>query len=1011
MKSAKWLSVLLTLSVMTAGLFASGKTEVQPVRTAATAGLSDGAITALSLREKPIKYEYVIKTKYFDILYPAQSEITARILASCVDALYEKAASEFETDPWMHFPIIIQPSTQIFNAYYTPQPYNHIMLLDTPNTGATLAVEAETVVNTFYHELVHAVTTNIHKNSKNNRPNLLGDLYSMQFVLNSKLFFIEGATVSLESRGGEGRVNSGESMSMLIQAKLEDKFPGWRDISGPRDIYPSSTASYLFGGAFNAWLQNEYGMSRYADFWKECSTAHITGFTGIFKNVYGMSLDDAWELFSQTVPVPETEAEDKRTTLDEEARFASLAARPGAESGIVYTRDAGAVWYHSLSDPGAVKERKLFTCFGSPNQLSFSGDGRFLAVSGYMTGTDDAYSIRIFDMESGLFCGAEIPYSRNAVITEGADGRHYLFCIESAASYQFVSQYLLDDVLNAGSSVPEPLSRMELDVFDELYDTTPVSGGAACLRKTNGVWYLSVMSTEGTVTDWRFPENAVPSGLVSVESNSSEYTFYTAITSRSMNAGSETEPGALARLGVITVHQGEAALSYQKKAFSGGTHSPAVTRQGTVFSIARLYGKDTLCSFRFDETDMTAPVAMVCEVPVQSESGRSAANTPYSAEKYKPLSYMGRGLFIPVPGINTSPFNSPVTQGGLGFTWLTATPTGAVNFALSAGTTPSFDIDDPDGEVTFEPTELYASLFGETSRLSGGTFMWDVDGLISLDKDFAVEELCARFVFGGKLPLSDSGETLTLINGTSFYDWTNSAAVFRGDRNALRYGIIDNVSAEYSLTRKKGISSEALSGINLGARFYFQYLVLNSCTPDMKTSTSNHLVQKYDEKTYGGIGVFGGFRLARLLPLPFHSTLTYNLPLTVSASLFNTPRDLLQADASVTLFSVEIQKGVPYVPFYCNRFSVNAGWSFRNGTPSGYSFNPYSIFNCKDIMHDFNRYPSVHALTGGLNFVMAPDIGMLRNMNFNLGINGAYYLHNDASDKKYEISILGIWNF
>lgn len=1003
MRSAKQLFVFFALILLTVNIFASGKKDDQLPVTPATEGLSDGALEALLLRDKTVRYDNVIKTKYFDIIFPSQSEITARLLASRVDELYEKAAAEFETETWLHFPIVIKPETQVFNAYFTSSPYNHIMLLDTPNTSASLAVESETIINTFYHELVHAVTSNIHKDGKN-KASLFGDFYSIPFLLNSKLFFIEGATVSMESREGEGRVNSGEAMSPVVQAKLEGNFPDWRDISGARDIYPGQTASYIFGGAFNAWLQNEYGMSTYADFWKECSSLHLSGFTGIFKQVYGMRLDDAWELFSATVPVPETESEDKRSSLDEEARFASLALRSGKEKGIVYTRNSCSVRYIGLDDPGKREDDELFSCYGAPNQLSFSDDGLLLAVSGYMTGTDEAYSVRIFDMEGGSFCGAEIPYSRNAVITTGADGKQYVMCLESAASYTFVSTYLLDDVLNADSAVPAPLFRMELPVFDEIYDTAPVKGGAACLRKTDGVWYLSIAGTDGNLSSWRFPDNTVPIGLSSSEGTDSELTLYTAVSSKSMNAGSDTEPGALSRLAVIRINGDKAELSFQKKAFSGGTHYPAVSESGKVYSISKEYESDTVRCYALQNTEMTSSLEMAFEEPVQSEAGKAALSATFEIEEYHPVSYMTKGVLFPIPGIITSSFSTNVSLGGIGATIWTQTPDGKVNFEVSAGG--QLDMASYEGSVVMNPVELYGTLFGDSSQLNGGTFLWDIAGKITFNEYADVNELNARLALGEKLPLSDSGETLTLANGTSVYDWTHDPKLGKDNEHQLRYAITDSLSLQYGKYRKKGMSALAVSGFNLGTNFFYQYLITNNITPDVKTG-----LKKYDEQTYGGIGLSGGFKLARLLPLPYRQNLTYNLPVSFSASLLDTPTNLLTADADITLFSAEIQRGLPLIPLYCNRFTVNAGWTFANGTPSGYSFNSFSIFNLKNILNGFYDYPAYEAVSAGLNFVMTPDVESLYSLQFNLGINGRYYILNDSSDKKYEVSILGIWNF
>lgn len=984
-RTARSLAIICALLLSCSLAVASGIPDSSSSET-----LSQGADTAISLREDTIKYKNVIKTKYFDIVYPAQSELTARLLASRADELYEKAADIFETDTWLHFPIIISPSTQVFNAYYTSVPYNHIVLLDTPNNSTTLAVEAETIINTFYHELIHAVTANLHKNSRKNRKNLFGDVWSWQFLLNSKLFFIEGATVSLESAEGEGRVNSGEAMAPVIQAKLEGKFPPWRDISGGRDIYPGKTASYIFGGAFNSWLQEEYGMSRYADFWKECSTPDLSGFTGIFEKVYGISLDAAWIFFEYSIPVPSVESEDVRTILGENGRYENLTYRPGLESGIVYTKDQCSVCYSAIKNGVPEREHTLFTCYGNPAQLSFSSNGRYLAVSGYMTGTEDTWAVRIYDMDKHCFTGCEVPYSRNAVITDDASGRHYVWCIESAAGYEFATLYTLESILSSDGTVPKPEKRMELSVFDELYNTAPVPGGAASLRKTNGVWYLTIAGIDGSMDSWRFPDDAVPTGLSSTLFADGSYTLYTAITSKSMNTGSATEPGALARLGEITFNGMNASLAYQEQAFSGGAHEAAVSRNGTVYSLGRLFETDLLASFEKGSVQMTEQITLTHEVPVQSDAGKQALSTGFSIRKYKPLSYMTRGVLFPVSGIIMSPFTTTLKEGA-GLSYWTQNLEETFSFQLSAGKgiylLPSWQM---------EPLEVYGTLYGKKRLDSGSTFLWDVNTKLSFTEEYEMTQLDSRLIFGEIVPLSNPGEQLTFINSVVFIDNT------LGENPSFMYAMADTISAGWSHEKKKAMNPMAVQGINFGVHFFYEYDILSSWKQDVKSG-----LNKYDEQTYASMGLSAGFRLARLLPVAYDPRITRNMPVSVSATLFNSPSDFFTFNATALLFASEIQKGIPFMPLFVKRFVVSGGWSFWNGAPEHYSFSSWSLFQTKNLFDQFDFLDSVSAFTGSMYFTLSPDIANLSDASFNLGISGKYYMRNDLSDKKYEVSFMG----
>ena len=249
--------------------------------------------------------DHTIVTSYFDIIYSYGSEQTALLLAQNVDALYEKAAALFNTSTWMRLPVVVSQSQQQLNAYYTAVPFNHIVVYDTVCDSAELAVFSETLLSVFYHELVHAVTANIRSPFGQSFAKLFGDFYTPSFLLNTNMSFIEGATVSSESADGEGRVNDGLSMSYLVQAKVENKFPGWKDVAGARDIYPTGPYYYQFGGAFNAYIRDKYGIEKYAAFWKKAGSEHFYLLQGCFKRVYGVSIEKEWKSFKDSIPVPE----------------------------------------------------------------------------------------------------------------------------------------------------------------------------------------------------------------------------------------------------------------------------------------------------------------------------------------------------------------------------------------------------------------------------------------------------------------------------------------------------------------------------------------------------------------------------------------------------------------------------------------------------------------------------------------------------------------------------------
>ena len=58
-----------------------------------------------------------VKTQWFDIIYPKESEKTAAVLASNADRIYNEICEEAGLEPSFRLPIVITPNTDVFNAH------------------------------------------------------------------------------------------------------------------------------------------------------------------------------------------------------------------------------------------------------------------------------------------------------------------------------------------------------------------------------------------------------------------------------------------------------------------------------------------------------------------------------------------------------------------------------------------------------------------------------------------------------------------------------------------------------------------------------------------------------------------------------------------------------------------------------------------------------------------------------------------------------------------------------
>ena len=108
---------------------------------------------------------FCIQTEYFDFIFPEESAASARVLASRADDFYREICARLEVSDSMRkalcgMPVFITRETEILNGYFTPLPYNRIVLYDSA-PPQSFAVFSDTILSVFYHELVHAVSLNI----------------------------------------------------------------------------------------------------------------------------------------------------------------------------------------------------------------------------------------------------------------------------------------------------------------------------------------------------------------------------------------------------------------------------------------------------------------------------------------------------------------------------------------------------------------------------------------------------------------------------------------------------------------------------------------------------------------------------------------------------------------------------------------------------------------------------------------------------------------------------------
>jgi hypothetical protein len=352
---------------------------------------------------KPFTLFRVIKTEHFNIIYPDESKPSAMVLASYADKVYEQISALLGIEVRGRIPVTLTPHVEIFNGYFNSA-FNHIVLYDTP-MDLEWTNFANNLESLFLHELTHAVSLNTKGLFYRVMNIIFGNWVNPSF-LNAPAFMTEGVTVSFESLSGYGRANDPRIKEYIRQGIHEDIFLTPFQASGLYDglIY-SGAYHYEYGGLFSAWLQQNYGMEKYAQLWQEIGKkiynsfkVYNSGFYKIFKKVYGFDITKAWEDFRLTLELDNLE-ENNNDLLPKQYRYFTERKRTiksmAARDDLIYVLDSRAkiTAYNTKSGRTNVYYTDLYSY-----DLDISNDGKYFLVSLYKQ-NEDRYLSYVIEQE------------------------------------------------------------------------------------------------------------------------------------------------------------------------------------------------------------------------------------------------------------------------------------------------------------------------------------------------------------------------------------------------------------------------------------------------------------------------------------------------------------------------------------------------------------------------------------------------------------------------------------
>ena len=929
----------------------------------------------------------VIKTEYFDFIFAEESAASARHLALCADDLYRKAAGMLHIREHRRFPVLLTRETAVFNAYFTTFPYNRIVLYDSA-PPSSFSVFSDNLASVFYHELVHALTLNIRSPFWKGMAAVFGDAFTPSFMLNLPSSFTEGAAVSFESADGQGRLNDAFSLHVVRQAKLENKFPDWPDVTGAYGAYTDGSLPYMFGASFSSYIQQRFGMDKYAEFWEESGKVHFFKLSaGIFKKVYGLSLTQAWNDFKDSYPVPHCEADlppalcppsssEYRAGLRGEHLYANLTSSP-----------AGLAWYDTVSSSvmflpieGSESRRKSAAAEadGAPlfaekpvvlctsdlsERLTFSRSGDFLTLSGVSGGAKAKRKARVYDMKKKRFV-LEVCGLSGVFTAERSDGAGIAAAKVVAAkvvagieredlSYSLVL-YDFDELTGAGSSAPSkssdshscaPFKRIRFPQGVFPFDAVDAGNGRIMcilkhasfsgeLKRLSCSLFLYDMKTDKALV-YEFADQPLSEESAFFNPSLRYLSAYGGSLYLSCAPDSFSQPAlAFFDLNDLEGSQDDVPfLSVSNAQYSGGVFYPAAFDGGLAF-VSRFYEHRTL-----SYTDLSGDCRRVALNAVSCErffarfkdaADNERSESAEKAESGEKADEGGRGAFALKPYRPFHYMKKPLIIPFAGF--LTAASFGpyappSVPLGLTA--------------LTADPAERFLLTAGAGYDIETRTFNANASAALSappvrIDAGFYTESAvqsglqnAAAFVKAGfERPLIDDFSRIGAENTAYFLYSANGAPYIR---RGTRFVNRSRLFALYS--RKAGPGPYERLGFIFGLSLYARR--------DLDFSV-------YAPSAWFFSPVFeSGFTLPRLLPFKNPRRFTLNLPLSCTALVYMNAAEQWEIQNALILFAYDIQKGSPFVPIFSRRLCLEGGTEtlrYRSGkTDFAVNFSLFSV--------------------------------------------------------------------
>ena len=873
---------------------------------------------------------FILNTKYFDILFSNKSKETAQFLAQNADSLYEKAMEYLGVKQSFRIPVVISPDSDILEISYSPIPYNRIVVSEgVPELEQ--ACYKDSMLSLFYHQVVLAVNESI-------RSPFVQTIYSIVHIdalqpvalTNLPFSFVEGIAYLQESEDEEGRMNDRYFLQILSQAKYENNFPTWFQACAVRDTYPGKKLALAAGSAFSAFLQQKWGFQKYAELWEECSKFHFMFTAGIFYKVYGISIDNAWKEFEESIPLPQNYAE-----FEEMEKCSQMLFLPDGEANFAHilASDYGFVWYDSIKHEvdifdvnSQLKIRQLLFLADSVDRLTLSPDGRYITVSytGIKNRSNHSKKLtRIYDLKNRVYVSSTFEVRDGTIIL--LENGHY-----ALAGVNVENRYPILQVFDLGTNITKEEAPL---VFERAYDfnTIPFSpvyagkGKMSCVISQNNKWSLCQIDlNSGIEKSWTISD--LPISMLKYSKNKNRYTFQFVPENQC----------AFTRMGYVELSEAfePTEVFLQTTDFNGGVNSPVFYKNKIIFSSHKLFYDDfeVLPDILF-----TFEKGEIKQLDEQNkryipEADETDLGELYDLKKYHPIKYLFSGTVYPFLPVKNIDLDEGVTYWpGLGLSYSTHSDLFENTIMTLSGAYAYVNLEytklknPPADEIEMQKLEdeklnkydfTFSGYIKNTSTpvdiAAASLFLCDLDGTYDWS------------IFGGvawNVPIGMTMRNLRIKLQTEYDFSSEYYDTQKSELNPEQYPVLSNWKAPLESYQTFEASANVLY-VNMS-----QYGSSKFEKRGVELGTKMYALRDFTDKTnLFSVSVNAAFAIPRLTPLPTINGWVLSAPAMLFAEFNGKHGTALETSAEILLLGKEIQNGFPFIYLYFHRLGLKAGY-------------------------------------------------------------------------------------